>query len=367
MKIGVPTEIKHDELRVGLTPAAVSELTRDGHEVTVQAGCGVGSGFNDAAYRQAGAHVVESAHAVFSTAELIIKVKEPQASECDQLRAGQILFTFLHLAAVPDLADHLLRSGATAIGYETVGSGRGELPLLAPMSEVAGRLAVQAGCYHLESVRGGRGVLLGGVPGVAPANVVIIGGGVVGYQAARMAVGLGARVTVMDTSLPRLRQLDDVFRGAIDAVFATHDSMVRLALSADLLIGAVLIPGASAPRLLERDDILAMQPGSVVVDVAIDQGGCFATSRPTTHEHPTYHVGETLHYCVANIPSAVARTSTLALSHATLPYVQALASGGLAALKHDPWLARGVNVHQGKITHQAVAEALDKPYHESRW
>ncbi|WP_041523362.1 alanine dehydrogenase [Gilvimarinus agarilyticus] len=367
MRVGVPTEIKHDELRVGLTPGAVLELTRAGHEVIVQAGCGVGSGFADDDYKEAGATVVESPQAVFKQAELVVKVKEPQASECDQLRPGQILFTFLHLAAVPDLANHLLESGATAIGYETVGAGQGQLPLLAPMSEVAGRLAVQAGCYHLESTHGGRGVLLGGVPGVAPANVVILGGGVVGYNAARMAVGLGAQVTVVDASLPRLRQLDDLFRGAITGLFATHDTITRLARSADLLIGAVLIPGASAPRLLERDDILAMPPGSVVVDVAIDQGGCFATSRPTTHEHPTYHVGDTLHYCVANIPSAVARTSTLALSHATLPYVQALASEGLAGLKHNPWLARGVNVHRGNVTHKAVAEALGKSFHESRW
>ncbi|WP_339615366.1 alanine dehydrogenase [uncultured Gilvimarinus sp.] len=367
MRIGVPTEIKHNELRVALTPSAVLELTRAGHEVTVQAGCGVGSGFSDADYEHSGAQLSDSAEAVFASAELLVKVKEPQVSECELLRPGQILFTFLHLAAVPDLADHLLASGVTAIGYETVSSAKGDLPLLAPMSEVAGRLAIQAGSFHLESIRGGRGVLLGGVPGVAPATVVIVGGGVVGYNAARMAVGLGARVTILDASLARLRQLDDLFRGAVNCVFATHAALIELVREADLLVGAVLIPGASAPRLLQREDILTMRSGSVVVDVAIDQGGCFATSRPTTHEHPTYRVGDTLHYCVANIPSAVARTSTLSLSHATLPFVQALASDGLGALKNNPYLARGVNVHKGSITHNAVAAALQKPCKEMQW
>lgn len=361
MDIGIPTEVKPGEARVGLTPAAVAELVAAGHRLLVQAGAGRRSGFSDDDYRGAGAQLVDTAAAAWA-AELVVKVKEPQSEEVPLLREGQMLFTYLHLAAVPALARKLVATGVTAIAYETVTGEGGDLPLLTPMSEVAGRLSVQAGCYHLQSTQGGRGLLLGGVPGVPPAEVVIIGGGVVGFQAARMAQALGARVSVFDTSLPRLRYLDTVFRGQVNCEYALRDSLLERVVRADLVVGAVLVPGAAAPRLLSREDVARMRPDSVLVDVAIDQGGCFATSCPTTHEEPVYREAGVIHYCVANIPSAVARTSTAALTHATLPYVTALAGRGRDRLLEDRHLAAGVNLHAGAVTHRAVAAAVDLPF-----
>lgn len=359
MWIGVPKEIKNHEYRVGLTPEGVRELCIRGHQVVVQAQAGLGIGFTDADYLEAGAEVVAAATEVFSRAELIVKVKEPQPQECALLQPRHCLFTYLHLAADPAQAQRLLDSGATCIAYETVTDGRGGLPLLAPMSEVAGRMAVQAGAHHLEKTQGGMGVLLAGVPGVAPAQVVIIGGGVVGTQAARTAVGMGADVTVLDRSLPRLRELDTEFGGRLRCVYSSEAMLERYVLAADLVIGAVLVPGAAAPKLLDESILRRMKNGAVLVDVAIDQGGCFATSRPTTHEQPTYVVEGIIHYCVANIPGAVAKTSTMALTHATLPYVQALASKGvMTALRADPGLANGLNICAGRVTHPAVAQAM---------
>lgn len=367
MLIGVPKEIKSHEYRVGLTPAGVRELVACGHQVLVESGGGKAIGFDNDQYTTAGASIVDSAEEVFSRAELVIKVKEPQPQECKLLRKGQALFTYLHLAPDPTQAELLIASGSTCIAYETVTDPHGGLPLLAPMSEVAGRMAIQAGAHHLEIAQGGLGCLLGGVPGVAPARVLVIGGGVVGTQAARMAIGLGADVTILDRSLPRLRQLDAEFKGQLHGVYSTLEAIEQFAIAADLVVGAVLIPGAAAPKLLTQDIVRKMKSGAVVVDVAIDQGGCFETSRPTTHESPTYVIDGIVHYCVANIPGAVARTSTMALTNATLPYAQALANKGIeAALMEDPNLRQGVNVYKGKVTHKAVAQALGYEYFDPR-
>ncbi len=363
MHVGIPKEIKTHEYRVGLTPAGVRELTRHGHVVTVQASAGIGAGLSDAAYREAGALVVDSAEAVFATADMIVKVKEPQPQEIARLREEQILFTYLHLAADKAQAEALMASGATCIAYETVTDARGGLPLLAPMSEVAGRMSVQVGAHCLEKEQGGSGVLLGGVPGVAPGRVVVLGGGVSGTNAARMAVGLEASVVIIDRSLPRLKELDLQFGPRATTLFATTEAIEREVRRADLVIGAVLVPGAAAPKLVTRQMIRGMRPGSVLVDIAIDQGGCFETSRPTTHSAPTYMEDGVVHYCVTNMPGAVARTSTFALTNATLPFVQALAhKGWRQALHDDPHLADGLNVLAGKITHEAVAQALGFEY-----
>jgi alanine dehydrogenase len=359
MHIGVPKEIKTHEYRVGLTPAGARELTRHGHIVTVQANAGIGAGLTDTAYREAGALVVDSAGAVFATADMIVKVKEPQPQEIAMLREEQILFTYLHLAADKTQTEGLMASGATCIAYETVTDSRGGLPLLAPMSEVAGRMSIQVGAHCLEKEQGGSGVLLGGVPGVAPGRVVILGGGVSGTNAARMAVGLEASVVIIDRSLQRLKELDLQFGSRAATLFATSEAIEREVLQADLVIGAVLVAGAAAPKLVTREMIRRMQPGSVLVDIAIDQGGCFETSRPTTHSAPTYIEEGVVHYCVTNMPGAVARTSTFALTNATMPFVQSLAhKGWRQALHDDPHLADGLNVLAGKITHEAVAAAL---------
>lgn len=361
--VGVLKEIKNHEYRVGLTPAGARELTEHGHEVLVEASAGEGAGFADDIYTRAGARVVPDAKAVFEGAELLIKVKEPLAEERSQLQPHHTLFTFLHLAPDPDQTRDLLDSGATCIAYETVTDRHGQLPLLAPMSEVAGRLAIQAGAQALEKVCGGRGVLLSGVPGVHPGNVVVIGGGVVGRNAAQLAVGLGARVTVLDRSVPVLRELDQHYRGQITTLYSTRDTLERVLEEADLVIGAVLIPGASAPKLINRDLLQVMPEGSALVDVAIDQGGCAETSRPTTHDDPTYVVDGVVHYCVANMPGAVARTSTLALTNATLPYVVKLADEGVRrALQSDQGFLPGLNVAQGKLTCEGVAIAQDLEY-----
>jgi alanine dehydrogenase len=358
MLIGCPKEIKAQEFRVGLTPAAAREAVAHGHSVIVEAGAGLGSGFADDEYVAAGAELVDTAGEVFERAGLVVKVKEPQAVERAMLREGQVLFTYLHLAPDPDQTRELLASGATCIAYETVTAPGGGLPLLAPMSEVAGRLAPQVGAWTLQKANGGRGVLLGGVPGVGPAHVAVIGGGVVGTQAAKVAAGMGADVTVLDRSLPRMRYLDDVFGGRFKTRYASAANVAEEVRLADLVIGAVLIPGAAAPKLVTRADLPEMKPGAAVVDVAIDQGGCFETSRPTTHEDPVYEVDGVMHYCVANMPGAVARTSTLALGNATLPFLLALADHGWeAACLADPHLAAGLNVHAGRLTIPAVGEA----------
>jgi alanine dehydrogenase len=363
MLVGLPKEIKVHEYRVGLTPGAVRELVHHGHAVLVQTGAGTGIGADDAAYVAAGARIAPDAATVFAQAEMIVKVKEPQPVECAMLRPGQLLFTYLHLAPDPDQAAALLDSGCTAIAYETVTDAHGGLPLLAPMSEVAGRMAIQVGAVALQKASGGRGVLLGGVPGVAPGDVVVIGGGTVGTHAARMAAGLGARVTVLDKSVARLRQLDELFDGRVTTLYATLDALDAAVMAADLVVGAVLVPGAAAPKLVRRAQLARMRPGAVVVDVAIDQGGCFETSRPTTHSDPTYVVDGIVHYCVANMPGAVARTSTYALNNATLPFALALADKGWRrACADDPHLLAGLNVHAGKITHPAVAAALGLPW-----
>lgn len=363
MRVGVPKEVKNNEYRVGLTPAGVRELCAQGHEVWVEVGAGQGSGLDDLAYRDAGATMATDAEAVFAACDLIVKVKEPQPAECAMLREGQVLFTFLHLAPDPLQARGLMASRCSAIAYETVTDARGALPLLAPMSEVAGRLSIQAGAHALEKAQGGSGVLLGGVPGVAPAKVAILGGGVVGYQAARMAVGMGAAVTILDRSRARLAELDALFVGRVITLYATQETITQAVEAADLVIGAVLVPGAAAPKLVNRALLRRMRPGSVLVDVAIDQGGCFETSRPTTHQQPTFIEEAVVHYCVANMPGAVARTSTFALTNATLPYLLALTSKGLRrALMADAHLRDGLNVHRGCITHPAAAEALGLPY-----
>ncbi|ROR32848.1 alanine dehydrogenase [Inmirania thermothiophila] len=363
MKIGVPTEIKVHEYRVGLVPSSVRELAERGHQVLVQSGAGAGIGIGDDDYRAAGARILPDAEAVFAEAEMIVKVKEPQPQEWRMLRPEQVLFTYLHLAPDPAQAEGLMASGCTAIAYETVTDPHGHLPLLAPMSEVAGRMSIQAGARCLEREMGGRGMLLGGVPGVAPARVVVIGGGVVGTNALRVAIGMEAHVTVLDRSLERLRELDAQFGAQLNTIFSTRSALEEYVTDADLVIGAVLVPGAAAPKLVTRDMIRAMRPGSVVVDVSIDQGGCFETSRPTTHADPTYVVDEVVHYCVANMPGAVPRTSAFALNNATLPYVLALADKGWRqALREDEHLRNGLNVHRGRITHEAVARDLGKPY-----
>ncbi|SFU59673.1 alanine dehydrogenase [Halomonas korlensis] len=359
MQIVVPKEIKNHEYRVALTPTGVRELVGRGHQVTVQAGAGEGAGFTDADYASAGAVLEADVARVWSGAELILKVKEPQAEEVARLTSGQTLFTYLHLAAEETLTRGLMESGATCIAYETITDRQGGLPLLAPMSTVAGRMAVQAGAHSLEKAQGGAGVLLPGVPGVPPAKVTVIGGGVVGENAARMALGLGADVTVLDRSIPRLETLDDRYLGRMKTVFSTADAIEEAVRDSDLIIGAVLIPGAAAPKLITRAMLADMKPGSVLVDVAIDQGGCFETSKPTTHAEPTYLVDGIVHYCVANMPGAVARTSTLALTNATMPFVITLADKGWKqALAADPHFAAGLNVHGGKVTYPAVADAF---------
>ncbi len=364
MQIGVPKEIKNNEYRVGLTPAGVRELSERGHHILVQQNAGLGIGFTDADYLQAGAKIATAAKHIFDTAELIIKVKEPQPEECLMLRENQILFTYLHLAPDPQQTKLLLQSGATAIAYETVSDEKGGLPLLAPMSEVAGRLSAQEGAACLKKAQGGSGVLMGGVPGVAPAKVCVIGGGVVGLNAAQIAMGMGADVTILDRSLTRLKQLDETYCGRIKTLYSTRESLEQQLAQSDLVVGAVLIPGASAPKLVTRDMLHLMKRGSVLVDVAIDQGGCFETSKPTTHENPSYVVEGIVHYCVANMPGAVARTSTLALTNATMPYVLALADKGLNALLENEYFLQGLNIHQGLVTCDAVAKALAYAYVE---
>ena len=360
MLIGVPKEIKAQEFRVGMTPAGVRELAASGHQVLVQHSAGEGIGLTDALYAAAGATIVDSAEQVFAETDLVVKVKEPQAQECRWLRPGQTLFTYLHLAADLKQAELLMDSGATCIAYETITSQHGGLPLLAPMSLVAGRLSVQAGAHHMEVHQGGNGTLLGGVPGVAPAKVLVLGGGVVGSSALRVALGMGADVTVIDRSVSKLAELDEQYRGQLRTIYSTAESIEEHAREADLIIGAVLIPGASAPKLISADMLRLLKPGTVLVDVAIDQGGCFETSRPTTHADPTYVIDDVVHYCVANMPGAVARTATLALTNATLPYVVRLASkGSRETLLSDEHFSAGLNVFEGQLTHQAVAEALD--------
>lgn len=358
MLIGVPKEIKNHEYRVGLTPAGVRELTENGHKVIIETSAGIGVGIEDALYVNAGAEIMPDAESVFSKADMIIKVKEPQPPECKLLRKGQILFTYLHLAPDPIQTQLLVESGASAIAYETITDSRGGLPLLAPMSEVAGRMAIQAGAHCLEKAQGGNGMLLGGVPGVAPAHVTVIGGGVVGLQAARMAAGLGADVTILDRSLDRLKYIDDLFGPRIKTLYSNSETIESELTHADLVVGAVLIPGAAAPKLVTREMLKVMKPGSVLVDVAIDQGGCFETSHATTHADPTYEVDGIVHYCVANMPGGVARTSTFALTNATLPYALRIAGKGLDALKDDEHLLRGLNVHNGKVTNKPVCDAL---------
>ena len=363
MLIGVPKEIKNHEYRVGLTPVSVREITTHGHKVIIETGAGAGIGCSDEDYIAAGAQIVETASEIFTTAEMVVKVKEPQKVEYEQLRDGQLLFTYLHLAPDPDQTAGLLKSGVTAIAYETVTDRNGGLPLLAPMSEVAGRMAPQVGAAALQKANGGRGMLLGGVPGVAPAKVVVIGGGVVGTNAARIAAGMGADVTILDRNIKRLTYLDDLFGPRIKTQYATIDDTEALVYEADMVVGAVLIPGAAAPKLIHRDQLPRMKPGSVIVDVAIDQGGCFETSKATTHADPTYIVDEVVHYCVANMPGAVARTSTFALNNATLPFTLALANKGWKqACQDDPHLAAGLNVHAGQVTYKAVADALGYEY-----
>ena len=361
MRIGVPKEIKTHEYRVGLTPSSVKEVLAHGHTVLIEKSAGAGIGVSDEQYAKLGAQIRSTAAEIFAEAELIVKVKEPQPSEVAMLRAGQVLFTYLHLAADPALAQALAATGVVGIAYETVTAADGSLPLLAPMSEVAGRLAIQAGARCLERTMGGSGVLLGGVPGVAPAEVVVIGGGVVGTNAIQMAVGLQAQVTVLDKSLPRLRQLDAQFGGRLTTIFATRDSLETYSERADLVIGAVLIPGAAAPKLVTRAMLSRMKPGAVIVDVAIDQGGCAETSHPTTHAEPTYIVEQIVHYCVANMPGAVPRTSALALNNATLPFVLRLADlGHPRALANDPHLSNGLNVIDGNIVHPGVMAAMPR-------
>ncbi|MGE0699861.1 MAG: alanine dehydrogenase [Hyphomicrobiaceae bacterium] len=367
MKIGVPKEIKVHEYRVGMTPGAVREAVAHGHQVLVEMGAAARQGISDADYERAGARIAATAEDVFAGADLVVKVKEPQPVEIARLREGQTLFTYLHLAPDPAQAKELAASGATAIAYETVTSPRGGLPLLAPMSEVAGRMAAQVGAHCLEMEQGGRGMLLGGVAGVPAARVTVLGGGVSGINAARMAIGLEARVTVIDIDVGRLYAIDQMFGAAVDTAFSTRAAIEEHVLASDLVIGAVLVPGAAAPKLVTREMVRAMPKGSVIVDIAIDQGGCAETSRPTTHAAPTYVEDGVVHYCVTNMPGAVARTSTFALNNATLPFVLALADKGtVRALADDPHLAAGLNVHRGRITHRAVAEATGLGFMEAR-
>ncbi len=358
MKIGVAKEIKNHEYRVGLSPASAKELVNNGHEVTISTGAADGIGLTDDAYIAVGAKIASSNEAIFAESEMVVKVKEPQPNECKQLSAGQLLFTYLHLAPDALQTQLLLESGVTAVAYETVTGPNNSLPLLAPMSEVAGRLAAQAGAHCLEKAQGGSGVLMGGVPGTEPAKVLVIGGGVVGQNAAYVAAGMGAQVTILDRSVPKLRELDALFQGRAKCIYSTAEALEQHAAQADLLIGAVLIPGASAPKLVTREIIKTMKPGSVMVDVAIDQGGCFETSRATTHQDPTFMVDNVVHYCVANMPGAVPQTSTYALNNATLPFAISLANHGWKeAMRRDPHLLNGLNVHAGKLTYEAVAQA----------
>jgi alanine dehydrogenase len=365
MRVGVPTEIKPDEYRVGLTPTAAREYVAHGHEVLIQSGAGVGAGFPDEAYTRAGATIVADADAIFAQAQMIVKVKEPQAVEWAKLRPEHILFTYLHLAPDPAQTQGLLASGCAAIAYETVTDARGGLPLLAPMSEVAGRIAVFSAAETLLKHNGGMGLLLCGVPGVSPARVVVLGGGVVGINAARMAMGLNAEVVVLERSLPRMREIDDIFLGRVLTRFSSLDAIEEEILKADVVIGAVLTAGAAAPKLVRQEHLSKMKPGSVLVDVSIDQGGCFETSHATTHANPTYTIDGVVHYCVANMPGAAPRTSSEALNNATLPFGLSLADHGLDALSKNPHLAKGLNVLHGKITHPAVAEALKLPFEDA--
>jgi len=363
MQIGVPKEIKDNEYRVSMVPAGVKALVEAGHVVLVEDGAGLGSGIENAAYAAAGATIVADAAAVYRRADLILKVKEPQLQEIPLLRRGQVLFTYLHLAPDPKQTRGLLDCGVTAVAYETITDREGGLPLLTPMSEVAGRMSIQVGAFYLQKTWGGRGILLGGVPGVPPGDVVILGGGTVGINAAVMALGLGARVTIVDRSLPRLRYLDEIYRGQVVTVASAGAYIAESVRRADLVIGAVLIPGASAPRLVTRAMVATMKKGSVIVDVAVDQGGCVETTRPTTHSHPTYEVDGVTHYCVANMPGAVPRTSTFALTNATLPFVQKIAEHGLQdAARGDESLRAGINIIAGKVTHEAVARSQNLPY-----
>ncbi|MGE5801575.1 MAG: alanine dehydrogenase [Gemmatimonadota bacterium] len=362
MIVGVPREIKTNENRVALVPAGAESLAGDGHTVLVEQGAGLGSGFNDDAYRAVGAEIAPSANAVWAKAEMIMKVKEPIEPEWPKIRPGQVVFTYFHFAASEPLTRAIIKSGAVAIAYETVQLPTGELPLLTPMSEVAGRMAVQEGAKYLEKVFGGSGILLGGVPGVLPAEVVIIGGGVVGTNAAKMAAGLGAHVTLLDVSLDRLRYLSDVLAANVDGVYSNRHNILEQIKKADLVIGAVLLPGAKAPSLVKRADLKLMKPGSVIVDVAVDQGGCIETTKPTTHENPTYVVDGIIHYAVANMPGGVPRTSTLALTNATFAYAKRLAKlGWKDACRKDPSLALGLNVVEGKVVYPGVAEAFNLP------
>ena len=366
MRIGVPKEIKVHEYRVGMTPPAVREAVHHGHQVFVQKGAGFGIGLFDEQYEAAGAKLLDTAEEVFATADMIVKVKEPQPAEWKMLRENQILFTYLHLAPDPEQARGLMESGCIAIAYETVTDARGGLPLLAPMSEVAGRMSIQAGAHCLEIAQGGRGMLLGGVPGVPAAKVVILGGGVSGTNAARMAMGLEAHVTVIDLNLHRLYELDMQFGPSLNTIYSTVDAIEESVLGADLVIGAVLVPGAAAPKLVTEAMVKQMKKGSVLVDIAIDQGGCFATSHPTTHADPTYVKHEVVHYCVANMPGAVARTSTFALNNATLPFTLSLADKGYRqAMLDNPHLLAGLNVHKGDLTYRAVSDALGVGYRDA--
>ena len=363
MRVGVPKEIKNNEYRVGMTPPAVRELTARGHQVFVETNAGEGIGLHDEMYARAGAKILKSAEEVFATADMIVKVKEPQPAEIARLRPGQVLFTYLHLAPDPEQTRGLLKSGVIGIAYETVTDARGGLPLLAPMSEVAGRMSIQAGAHCLEIAQGGRGQLLGGVPGVPAAKVVVLGGGVVGTNAARMAMGLEAHVIVLDVSLNRLKELDEQFGSRMHTLYSTIDALEEQVMSADLVIGGVLLPGAAAPKLITRNMVSQMKKGSVIVDVAIDQGGCAETSHPTTHAEPTYVVDDVVHYCVANMPGAVARTSTFALNNATLPFTIALAEQGAEkAMQANRHLLAGLNVYKGTLTYKAVAEAQNLPF-----
>ncbi len=363
MKIGVPTEIKSNEYRVGLIPAGVSEYVRNGHEVVVQSGAGQGSAIPDEDYEAVGATILDTAEEVWASSEMIVKVKEPLQPEYELMERGQIVYTYFHLAAVPDLAEALLEREVAAVAYETIQLDDGRLPLLEPMSEVAGRMSVQVGARCLEREEGGKGILLGGVPGVKRAKVVIIGGGVVGTNAAKIAVGMGARVTLLDVDLYRLRYLDDIFGNSIDTQYSSREMIAQEVCDADLVVGAVLIPGAKAPHLVTREHISQMPEGSVVVDVSVDQGGCIETCRPTTHEAPTYEVDGVVHYCVANMPGAVAQTSTYALNNTTLPYGLAIANQGLEeAVAGDPPLKLGVNTYRGQCVHKVVADSLQLAY-----
>lgn len=363
MIIGVPNEIKEHESRVSMIPVGVEELTRAGHQVLIQSGAGSGSGISDERYTELGATIVKTAKEVWQQADLIVKVKEPQPVEWPLMRPGQLIFTYFHFAAEEDLTKAVIKSGASAIAYETIRDEKGRLPLLTPMSEVAGRMSIQEGAKYLERPFSGRGILLAGVPGVRPANVAIIGGGVVGANAARMAAGLGANVTLLDINLDRLRYLDEVMPQNVTTIFSDRHTILDSVRRADLIIGAILIPGARAPRLVRKDDLKLMLPRAVIIDVAIDQGGCIETSKPTTHSDPVFIVDDVVHYCVTNMPGAVGRTSTYALTNVTLPYVLQLANKGLeAALKSNPGLAAGLNIHEGKVTNQAVAQTFDLPY-----